>query len=441
MYRIKGDIVKEEKTNKTKKKTNTKIEVKNEKKLNNTEKELKLENKTTIKNNKINDEMFVNKNVNFSLLEVIIIILVTGIVVSIAIGLIVYNNYDKISKNKSERYSSEVKEFVDSYNHIIDSYIDEVDKSKLIDAAISGMYTFLNDEYSIYMNSDATESLNEQLDGTYDGIGIEMTMNKDGVIYITQVFKDTPAEEAGLMPNDILVALDGEKLEGKTSSDLANAIKKGTKSTFKLTYKRGDTEKTVTVSKKHVYIDSVKSKTYDNVGYINITTFSATTKEQVVKVLDSFDKNIDSVVIDLRDNTGGYLNAAYDVSELFLKKGKVVYQLKNRENKITKYTAKIGEYRGFNKITVIINSSTASASEILALALKESAGAKIVGVKSYGKGTVQETSKLKSGSMVKYTTAYWLSPNGNSINKIGITPDYIEEENENQLQKALEIAK
>ena len=433
--------MKEEKTNKTKKKTNTKIEIKNEKKLNNAEKELKLENKTTIKNNKINDEMFVNKNVNFSLLEVIIIILVTGIVVSIAVGLIVYNNYDKISKNKSERYSSEVKEFVDSYNHIIDSYIDEVDKSKLIDAAISGMYTFLNDEYSIYMNSDATESLNEQLDGTYDGIGIEMTMNKDGVIYITQVFKDTPAEEAGLMPNDILIALDGEKLEGKTSSDLANTIKKGTKRTCKLTYKRGDTEKTVTVSKKHVYIDSVKSKTYDNVGYINITTFSATTKEQVVKVLDSFDKNINSVVIDLRDNTGGYLNAAYDVSELFLKKGKVVYQLKNRENKITKYTAKIGEYRGFNKITVIINSSTASASEILALALKESAGAKIVGVKSYGKGTVQETSKLKSGSMVKYTTAYWLSPNGNSINKIGITPDYIEEENENQLQKALEIAK
>ena len=166
--------MKEEKTNKTKKKTNTKIEIKNEKKLNNAEKELKLENKTTIKNNKINDEMFVNKNVNFSLLEVIIIILVTGIVVSIAVGLIVYNNYDKISKNKSESYSSEVKEFVDSYNHLIDSYIDEVDKSKLIDAAISGMYTFLNDEYSIYMNSDATESLNEQLDGTYDGIGIEI---------------------------------------------------------------------------------------------------------------------------------------------------------------------------------------------------------------------------------------------------------------------------
>ena len=434
--------MKEEKTNKIKKKPNIKSKFKKEKKLNNVDKKTILENKATTKNNnRVNEEIFVNKKVNFSLLEVIIIILVTGIVVSISTGLIVYNNYDKISKNKTDRYDSEVSEFVDSYNHIVDSYIDEVDKSKLIDAAISGMYTFLNDEYSIYMDSDTTESLSEQLDGTYDGIGIEMTMNDNGEIYITQVFKDTPAEEAGLMPNDILTALDGETLKGKTTSDLANVIKKGTKSTFKLTYKRGDTEKTVTVSKKHVYIDSVKSKVYDNVGYINITTFSATTKEQVVKVLDSFDKNVNSVIIDLRDNTGGYLNAAYDVSELFLKKGKVVYQLKNREDKITKYEAKTSEYRKFNKLTVIINGSTASASEILALALKESAGAKIVGVKSYGKGTVQETSKLKSGSMVKYTTAYWLSPNGNSINKIGITPDYIEEENENQLQKALEIAK
>lgn len=387
------------------------------------------------------EEIFVNKSVNFSLLEVIIIILVTGIIVSIAAGLIVYNNYDKISKIKSTEYSDEINEFVDSYNHIVNSYIDEVDKTKLIDAAISGMYSFLNDEYSIYMDSDTTESLNEQLDGTYEGIGIEMTMNSDGEIYITQVFKDTPAETAGLKPNDILVALDGERLEGKTTSELANSIKKGNKSTFELTYKRDEKEKTVTVNREKVYINSVKSEIYDNIGYINITTFSATTKEQVVKILDSFDKNINSIVIDLRGNTGGYLDAAYDVSSLFLEKGKVVYQLKDRNNKITKYTSKSGQYKQFEKITVIINETTASASEILALALKESAGAKIVGKKSYGKGTVQETSQLKSGSMVKYTTAYWLSPNGNSINKTGITPDYEEKNSENQLQKALEISK
>lgn len=427
-----------EKSKKVLDKKDTKV-----KKISNNKKRVKKEIKTEEpkKEKLILDEEFINKNVNFSLLEVIIIILVTGIVVSLSTGLIVYNNYDKISKSKSDDTSSEIKEFTESYNHIINSYIDEVDKSKLIDAAISGMYNFLNDEYSIYMDNDMTESLNEQLEGTYDGIGIEMTMNNKGVIYVTQVFKNTPAEKAGLKPDDILVALDGESLEGKTTAEVASVIKKGTKSEFKLTYKRDNIEKTVTVNKKHIYINSVKSEIFDNIGYINISTFSATTEEQVKKELDNFDKNISNLIIDLRNNTGGYLNAAYDVSELFLKKGKVIYQLKDRNNKITKFTAKSGEYRHFNNIIVIINGSTASASEILALALKESANAKIVGTKSYGKGTVQETSKLKSGSMVKYTTAYWLSPKGNSINKTGITPDYKIDGEEGQLKKAIEIAK
>lgn len=427
-----------EKSKKVLDKKDTKV-----KKISNNKKRVKKEIKTEEpkKEKLILDEEFINKNVNFSLLEVIIIILVTGIVVSLSTGLIVYNNYDKIPKSKSDDTSSEIKEFTESYNHIINSYIDEVDKSKLIDAAISGMYNFLNDEYSIYMDNDMTESLNEQLEGTYDGIGIEMTMNNKGVIYVTQVFKNTPAEKAGLKPDDILVALDGESLEGKTTAEVASVIKKGTKSEFKLTYKRDNIEKTVTVNKKHIYINSVKSEIFDNIGYINISTFSATTEEQVKKELDNFDKNISNLIIDLRNNTGGYLNAAYDVSELFLKKGKVIYQLKDRNNKITKFTAKSGEYRHFNNIIVIINGSTASASEILALALKESANAKIVGTKSYGKGTVQETSKLKSGSMVKYTTAYWLSPEGNSINKTGITPDYKIDGEEGQLKKAIEIAK
>jgi carboxyl-terminal processing protease len=427
-----------EKSKKVLDKKDTKV-----KKISDNKKRVKKEIKTEEpkKEKLILDEEFINKNVNFSLLEVIIIILVTGIVVSLSTGLIVYNNYDKISKSKSDDTSSEIKEFTESYNHIINSYIDEVDKSKLIDAAISGMYNFLNDEYSIYMDNDMTESLNEQLEGTYDGIGIEMTMNNKGVIYVTQVFKNTPAEKAGLKPDDILVALDGESLEGKTTAEVASVIKKGTKSEFKLTYKRDNIEKTVTVNKKHIYINSVKSEIFDNIGYINISTFSATTEEQVKKELDNFDKNISNLIIDLRNNTGGYLNAAYDVSELFLKKGKVIYQLKDRNNKITKFTAKSGEYRHFNNIIVIINGSTASASEILALALKESANAKIVGTKSYGKGTVQETSKLKSGSMVKYTTAYWLSPEGNSINKTGITPDYKIDGEKGQLKKAIEIAK
>ena len=220
-----------EKSKKVLDKKDTKV-----KKISNNKKRVKKEIKTEEpkKEKLILDEEFINKNVNFSLLEVIIIILVTGIVVSLSTGLIVYNNYDKISKSKSDDTSSEIKEFTESYNHIINSYIDEVDKSKLIDAAISGMYNFLNDEYSIYMDNDMTESLNEQLEGTYDGIGIEMTMNNKGVIYVTQVFKNTPAEKAGLKPDDILIALDGESLEGKTTAEVASVIKKGTKSELNL---------------------------------------------------------------------------------------------------------------------------------------------------------------------------------------------------------------
>lgn len=386
-------------------------------------------------------ETVVHKSVDFSLVEVIIIILITGLLVSITTGLIVYNNYDKISESSVSEGSSELREFAKIYNHIVESYIEDVDKEKLIDSAISGMYSFLSDEYSIYMDEDTTESLEEQLEGKYEGIGIEMTMNSQGQIYITQVFKNTAAEEAGLEPNDILVALDGESLEGKTTSDLASTIKKGTKTKFELTYKRNNEEKTVTVTKRQVYIDSVKSETYDNIGYIKIETFSATTKDQVVKILDSFDKKIDSLIIDVKDNTGGYLNSAYNVCDLFIEKGKVIYQLKDRNSKISKYTANEGIYRKFNSISVLINGSSASASEVLALALKESANATIYGTKSYGKGTVQETETLKSGAMVKYTTAYWLSPKGNSINEIGIEPDYEVADDSEQLNNVLNMIK
>ena len=163
--------------------------------------------------------------------------------------------------------------------------------------------------------------------------------------------------------------------------------------------------------------------------------------DQIKTKLDSFSKNVNSLVIDLRDNTGGYLTAAHDISELFLEKGSVIYQIKDKDGNITKYKASNGVYKHFNKITVLINENSASASEILTLALKENLGASVVGTKSFGKGTVQETKMLNSGAMVKYTTSYWLSPKGNSINKIGIVPDYEETDPNNQLEKAITVTK
>jgi len=388
----------------------------------------------------------INKSVEFNLLEVVLIILITGILVSITSGLIVYNNYDKLEFSSITGSSSsyEFKEFVEHYNTIVNNYIDEVDKEELLDAAIEGMYNYLGDDYSMYMSADDTNTLEEQLVGEYEGIGVEITSfisDEEIFTYITKVFENTPAQNAGLLPGDRFVSLDGVDLRDKDAEYVSNTIKYGEKASFELVVLRDEKEVKVTINRDHVYINSVHSKVDGNVGYIQIETFSSTTKEQVKKAIDSFEEDVTSLVIDVRDNTGGYLNSAYETSDLFINKGEIIYQLKDKNEIITKYEALEGIYRHFDKIAVIVNNSSASASEILAIALKEKANAIIVGATSYGKGTVQETKTLSSGAMVKYTTAYWLSPNGNSINEIGIEPDIVVENIDEQYSKAIEAVK
>lgn len=383
----------------------------------------------------------IKKSAEFNLVEVIVIILITGIIVSVTSGLIVFKNYDKLSLIGSDS-SSDISEFKKAYNHIVNSYVKEVDKEKLIDAAINGMYTFLNDEYSIYMDKDTTESLEQRLDGEYTGIGIEITVNKnDGKIIISKVFSDSPASVAGLKVGDQLIALDDVTLEGKDNTYVSETIKNSKSDIFKIKYLRDKKEYEVNLKRKIITIDSVISKEYDNIGYIQIQTFSATTSKQVKNKINNFSSNIDSIIIDVRNNTGGYLSAAYEIADYFISKGKAIYQLKDKNNKISKYNAKDGVLKSFKGISILINEYSASASEVLTLALKESANATIIGIKSYGKGTVQEKDVLSSGAMVKYTTAYWLSPNGNSINGIGINPDVEVKDREEQLNTAINLLK
>ncbi len=380
-----------------------------------------------------------NKSLEFSLIEVIIIILVTTLLVSVVSGLIVFKNYDKM-QSESKISNSDLNEIAENYNYIINNYVNEVNPDELIDAAIQGMYNYLEDEYSIYLDKEDTSSFQEQLEGKYSGVGIEITMNNDKQIIINRVFSDSPAEEAGLKKGDIVIELDGVSLKGKTSSYLADSIKNSDKQSFELKYVRDGVEYTAKVVKRQVIIESVESAEYDNVGYLKIDTFSSLTADQVKEKILGFGSNINSIVIDLRDNTGGYLSAAFDISDYFIEKNGIIYQLKSKNGTISSYGAKENILREFKKIVIIINENSASASEVVTLALKESAGAIVVGKTSYGKGTVQETRILNSGAMVKYTSSYWLSPNGNSINKIGIKPD-IEVSGENeQLQKALELA-
>ena len=404
--------------------------------------------KTTKKALKKLDDDIITRNYDFNLLEVVIIILITGVVVSIASGLIVYNNYsslfDSSGTSNNEFTKDQFALFKENYNKILDTYVTEVDKDELLDAAISGMYNYLGDAYSVYMDAETTQELDEQLQGKYTGIGIEIVsyLKEDGVdIFINKVFKDTPASEAGLLVGDQIIELNGVSLVDKDGQYVSSTIKNSDQETHELKVIREGEELTLTITRKLVYINSISSEVIDGVGYIKMDTFSATALDQMKKMLDGFDSNVKSLVIDVRDNTGGYLTSAYDISNLFIEKGKPIYQIKDRNNKIDIYYAEKDIYRKFDKISVLINQNSASASEILALALKESAGAKIVGIKSYGKGSVQETATLSNGAMAKITIAYWLSPNGNSINLNGIEPDILVEDVDKQLEEAIKAVK
>ena len=396
-----------------------------------------------IKQKREKDE--IQDNLDFNLLEVVIIVLITGIVVSVVSGLIVFNNYDKIVKNNTERTNDELSEFIENYNKIVDNYVDEVDKEELIQNAIKGMYNYLGDDYTMYIDEDESENLEDQLTGEYTGLGVEIATyvseDNTNTNVITKVFKDSSAEKAGLKVGDILSKIDDIDLSQKTSSFIADKVKNGTAESFTITYIRDNKENTITIKRAHVYINSVNTKQYDNTLYMKIDTFSLTTKEQVENAIKGLNNKTNSLIIDLRDNTGGYLTSTNDTAELFLDKGQTIYKLKNRNGIVSKYESKSNKIRTFKKIVVLVNESTASASEVLTLALKENLNAIVVGKKTFGKGTVQDKSTLSNGSIVKFTTSYWLSPNGNSINKVGIEPDYEVDGEDEQLNKAIEVAK
>lgn len=387
------------------------------------------------------------RSASFNLLEVIIIIIMTSLVVGVSTGVIVYKNY-KSDVGITESDGKYFKELKKAYDNIINGYVEKVDEAKLIDAAIEGMYNYLGDPYTSYIDQSSTDDLTDRLNGEYTGIGVEITKIEEGIIVIN-VFENGPAYNAGIEPEDILVKLNGNDITNSSAADVSNSIKNSNQSSVELSVLRDGITITKTVNIKNVNVPSVSKENFNDIGYIKIDTFSNTTYTQFKEALEALEKNnINGLVIDVRNNGGGYLNSAAEIAELFIEKGKNIYGLENKKGK-TFYEDNTKTQRNY-KIAVLINSSSASASEILASALKESYGATIIGTTSYGKGTVQETSKLSSGGMVKYTTAYWLTPNGNSVNNVGIKPDIeiildktdeYQYETDNQLQGALNAVK
>lgn len=386
------------------------------------------------------------KKKEFGLLNLIIVIVIASLVSSITTGVIMFNHQNK-NKITDFTKDKDLQEFLKVYDEVSDEFYEDVDNKKLIEGAINGMMSYFGDDYTTYLNENATESLEQQLVGKYNGVGIQLT--EGNVIY--SVFDKSPAQEAGLMQGDIITKVNDEDVTALTPSDIANKIKE-TDGDIRITVKRNEEEITLVVWKKDLLIPTVEKEIYaDNngkrTGYIKISSFSNTAYQQFnEKLKDLENNNINNLIIDVRNNTGGYLKAASDISKLFLDKGKVIYSLEAKTGKEV-YKDDSKDKRDY-KIVILINESSASASEILAAALKDSYGATLVGKKSFGKGKVQQTYTLSNGNMVKYTSAKWLRPNGDCIDKVGLIPDHeidleLDENNyminDTQLNKALEL--
>lgn len=338
-------------------------------------------------------------------------------------------------------------------NALIDNYyIGDVDEKALDEGVYKGYIAGLGDPYSAYFDKKETKQMEETTSGEYSGIGAVMSQDRDtGAITILQVYKDSPAEKAGIKDNDILYKVEGEEVTGEDLTDVVGRIKGKEGTDVKLTLLRAGNgeEEDVTVTRGKVEAQTVSSEMKeDHVGYIRVTEFDTVTYDQYKAALEDLEnQGMEQLIVDLRSNPGGNLVTVCDMLDLMLPKGTVVYT-KDKKGEKEEFTS--DEEHQFDKpLVVLMNEYSASASEIFAGAIQDYGAGTIVGTQSYGKGVVQQLFDLKDGTSVKLTIAEYFTPNGRNINGKGITPDVEVEyeydsnnpEADNQLDKAMEVVK
>lgn len=389
------------------------------------------------------------KELAFSLFEVILIIVIT-ILSCLLIFSFIKSNEPKVPGNDvAEEYTEkDIELFLKQYNYILNNYYGDINKDELLKAAISGMLESL-DDYSQIIDEESN-SFSITLEGEYEGVGISIYNDIYGNIIIDSVYENTPAAKAGLKANDIVVKFNEMSLKNISTSELVNKI--AANNEFKLTVLRDEKEIEVTLKREKVILNSVKYEMLDDkIGYIDIDIFANNTPEQFKNALTKLEKQkMKSLIIDLRDNTGGHLSSVEEMLYLFLDKKHVIYQLEDHKG-TEKFYSKGTKTKTYD-IVILQNGASASASEIMSSALKENLNAYIIGSRSFGKGTVQTLMDIDKDTQYKVTTKIWKTPKGNWINGTGIVPDlelplseqyYLEptKENDNQLKAAIEHLK
>jgi carboxyl-terminal processing protease len=332
------------------------------------------------------------------------------------------------NKETAPASDEEMKKVQQAYELIKSRYVEKVDDDKLIEGAIQGMISTLNDPYSVYMDEETSQQFTQSLDSSFEGIGAEVSMI-DGKVTIVAPIKNSPAEKAGLKPNDQILKVNGESLEGL---DLYEAVlkirgKKGT--TVQLDILRPGVKEVIKVKVvrdeipiETVY-DSVETYNGKKVGYLEVTSFSENTAQDFKKKLAKLEaEHIDGLIIDVRGNPGGYLQSVEEILKQFIPKDKPYVQIEERDGDKQRFYSDLTKKKPY-PIAVLIDKGSASASEILAGAMKEAGGYKLVGETSFGKGTVQQAIPMGDGSNIKLTLYKWLTPDGHWIHKKGIKPD------------------
>ncbi|WP_281164956.1 S41 family peptidase [Liquorilactobacillus sicerae] len=314
------------------------------------------------------------------------------------------------------------------YSALYQNYYRKVSREKLVNGALNGMVDALGDPFSEYMSKSETKSLNNTISSSFTGIGAEVQKSGSQIKIISPI-DGTPAKKAGLKANDIIEKINDKKISGYSLSKAVNLIrgKKGTKVT--LTIKRGNETFTKTLVRDTIPVKTVSGhlvKDQPTIGYVKVSTFSENTAKEFKAELKKLQKKgAKSFIIDMRDNPGGLMDQALKMSSIFVKNGKTLLQVKQRTGAAQVYKAGSKFDNGYKitgKTVVLINSGSASAAEIFSAALNQSAGAKLIGTKSYGKGTVQNTLPFSDKTELKMTIAKWLTPDGDWINHKGLQP-------------------
>ena len=334
-------------------------------------------------------------------------------------------------QSKAQTEDADTYELLNLFGEVMErakvSYVEDVSDKKLIESAINGMLSSL-DPHSSFLDDQSFKYMSEQTKGKFGGLGIEVTM-ENGVVKVVSPIDDTPASKAGLKPGDYITNIDGEAVMGMTLNDAVDKMRGKIGSKVKLTIRRiNEKPLEVTLKREEIKIQSVKNSIKaDDVVYIRISSFSEDVDTMTAKAIKDAKKKLGDklkgVIIDVRNNPGGLLDQAVNVSDLFLDKGEIVSTRSRNEEDTVKYTAKEGDIAKGLPIVVIINDGSASASEIVAGALQDHKRAIILGEKSFGKGSVQTVIPLGKYGAMRLTTARYYTPSGRSIQAKGIEPD------------------